>query len=95
MAGYVYIMANERNGTLYVGVTSNLMRRVYEHREGLVAGFTRRYGTKTLVHVETFERIEEAIHREKRIKKWPRLWKLRLIEADNPTWRDLYEDVIT
>lgn len=95
MPGFVYIMANERNGTLYVGVTNNLARRVFEHREGLAEGFTKRYGAKRLVHYECFERIDEAIHREKRLKKWPRLWKLRLIEEANPTWRDLYEDILT
>ena len=89
--GYVYILASERNGTLYIGVTNDLMRRVWEHREGLVEGFTRRYAVKRLVYIESFDRIEDAIAREKAMKKWNRLWKLDLIERQNPEWDDLYE----
>ncbi len=90
---YVYIMANKRNGTIYIGVTNNLMRRVYEHREGLIKGFTSRYGLKTIVHYEVFDSILSAIQRETSLKRWPRKWKLELIEASNPQWRDLYEEI--
>jgi putative endonuclease len=86
----VYIMANRRNGTLYAGVTSHLARRAFEHREGLIPGFTKRYGCKKLVWYERFELVTRAIAREKRIKKYPRVWKLNLIEARNPYWVDLY-----
>ncbi len=89
--GYVYILASERNGTLYVGVTSDLVRRVWEHREGAVPGFTSKYGVKSLVWFEPHDDIESAIRREKAIKKWRRAWKLSLIEETNPNWRDLYE----
>ncbi len=90
---YTYIMASQRNGTLYVGVTSDLARRVGEHKEGVYAGFTKKYGVKMLVWYEVFDYVPAAIQREKNIKKWPRKWKLNLIEAVNPDWRDLYEDV--
>ncbi|HWD28820.1 MAG TPA: GIY-YIG nuclease family protein [Rhizomicrobium sp.] len=86
---FVYIMASARNGTLYVGVTNDMARRCYEHREGLVPGFTKKYGIKTLVWFEEHGDIREAILREKRIKKWERAWKLRLIESVNPEWNDL------
>jgi predicted GIY-YIG superfamily endonuclease len=89
----VYIVASERNGTLYTGVTSDLSRRIHEHRTGALRGFTRRYGCKILVWYENYERMDEAIAREKQIKAGPRLSKLRLIETMNPTWRDLYEDL--
>lgn len=79
-------------GTIYTGVTTNLNRRVYEHREGVLDGFTRRYDVYLLVHYEVFEDIRDAIQREKNIKKWPRRWKLNLIEAENRDWRDLYQD---
>ena len=88
-----YIMASKRNGTLYVGVTGNLSRRVWEHKEGLYEGFTKRYGVKLLVWYETYDYVYDAIQREKNIKKWSRAWKLNLIESINPAWRDLYEDV--
>jgi putative endonuclease len=91
---FVYILASGRNGTLYVGVTNDLARRVYEHKNGVVDGFTKRYGVGLLVWYEVYEDIGEAILREKRIKKWNRRWKLRLIEEANPEWRDLYEEVI-
>ncbi len=84
-------MTNRPNGTLYVGVTSNLARRAYEHREGLIAGFTKQYGLKRLVYYEAFDLIQDAIQREKNIKHWPRAWKARLILDSNPEWRDLYE----
>ena len=89
MPGYVYILASARNGTLYIGVTSDIGRRVWEHREDLVEGFTKRYGVKTLVYYEAFEGIADAIHREKQLKKWNRAWKLELIESSNPDWNDL------
>ena len=88
---YVYILASRRNGTLYTGVTGNLAKRVYEHREGLRPGFTRRYGVKRLVWYAIHNEITEAIAHEKKLKHWRRGWKLDLIEAMNPQWRDLYE----
>jgi len=90
--GYVYIMTNRRNGTLYIGVTNNLIRRVWEHKHDLVGGFTGRYGLHRLVYFERFSDVREAIMREKRFKKWNRAWKIRLIEEMNPAWRDLYEE---
>jgi putative endonuclease len=89
----VYIMANKRNGTSYVGVTNNLTRRVHEHRESLAQGFTSRYGLKMLVYYEVFDSISLAIQRETSLKRWPRRWKLALIEKGNPQWRDLAEEV--
>src|SRR5262249_38889630 len=90
----VYIMASGRNGTLYTGVSSNLIKRVWEHREGVVEGFTKEYGVKTLVWYELTENPEAAITREKQIKAWKRGWKIKLIEEKNPEWRDLYHDII-
>ncbi|HLH91605.1 MAG TPA: GIY-YIG nuclease family protein [Xanthobacteraceae bacterium] len=87
--GFVYFMTNRRNGILYVGVTSNLLARAYQHREGLVDGFTKRYGLKLLVYYERFDDIRDAIQREKAIKHWSRAWKVRLIHQMNPEWRDL------
>jgi len=92
LAPAVYLLASRRNGTLYVGVTSDMIGRIYQHREGLVPGFTRDYGVKMLVWFEQHATMEQAILREKRIKKWNRRWKLELIEAGNPLWRDLAED---
>jgi putative endonuclease len=89
----VYILATERNGTLYIGVTSDLARRVSEHRTDTVKGFTKRYQVHCLVYAEFHETMPEAISREKQIKKWRRAWKLELIERENPDWRDLYEDL--
>jgi putative endonuclease len=89
MKSVVYILASGRNGTLYVGVTRNLARRMLEHREGLVPGFTSRYDVTRLVWFEEHDLIAQAIHREKRIKKYPRRWKLNLIEALNPEWADI------
>ncbi len=89
----VYIMANKRNGTIYIGVTNNLTRRVYEHRESLVEGFTSRYGLKMLVYYEVFDSISLAIQRETSLKRWSRRWKLALIEKGNPQWKDLAEEV--
>jgi putative endonuclease len=88
--GFVYFMTNRRNGIIYVGVTSNLLARVYQHREGLVEGFTKRYGLKLLVYYEQFDDIRDAIAREKAIKHWLRAWKVRLIHEMNPQWDDLY-----
>ena len=88
----VYLLASQRNGTLYTGVTSNLAARIYQHRAGVVGGFTREYGVKLLVWFEQHATMESAITREKRIKKWNRAWKLQLIEAGNPDWRDLAVD---
>ena len=93
VAYYVYIMASQRNGTLYVGVTNDLVRRVYEHREGLMDGFTKRHGLRTLVYYEIFESIGQAIQREKTMKRWRRAWKLNQIERENPLWRDLWDDI--
>ncbi len=90
---YVYILANKRNGTLYIGVTNDTVRRVYEHKNDLVEGFTKRYGVHCLVWFEVHNDINEAILREKRIKKWQRAWKLRLIEETNPEWKDLYQQL--
>ncbi len=87
---YVYIMASKRNGTLYTGLTNNLARRIYEHKNGLVEGFTRKYGVTMLVHYETFNNINDAIRCEKQMKKWKRKWKTELIEKHNPNWNDLY-----
>jgi putative endonuclease len=89
-AGYVYIMASRKNGTIYIGVTSDLIARVYAHREGLVAGFTKRYGCKLLVWYEAFEDIQHARQRELQLKEWKRAWKIRLIEETNLDWDDLY-----
>lgn len=91
--GYVYLMASQRNGTLYVGVTSDLVRRVWEHKNDLQEGFTKRYGVHRLVYYEAYDDIRDAIVREKRIKKWNRAWKIELIEDVNPTWRDLYDEL--
>ena len=90
----VYILASRRNGTLYVGVTSDLVKRVCEHRNDLGAGFTARYGVHTLVWFEQHQCMESAIAQEKAIKEWKRRWKLRLVEEENPEWRDLYEGIL-
>jgi len=86
-------MSNKRNGILYVGVTSDLPKRIYEHRSGAVDGFTKRYGLKRLVWFEMHDGVSSAIQREKTIKHWPRAWKVRLIHAKNPNWDDLYESL--
>jgi len=91
---YVYILASKRNGTLYIGVTSNLLQRVWQHKEKLVDGFTKKYGVTRLVYYEPHPGAESAIIREKQMKKWRRVWKLRLIESRNPEWRDLYDDLV-
>ncbi len=93
MAYYVYILANRRQGTIYVGSTNNLVRRIHEHRTGAIAGFTKRYGLKTLVHFEVFDDYPNAAQREKRLKKWRRVWKDELIEKENPNWTDLWPSI--
>ncbi|HOQ05209.1 MAG TPA: GIY-YIG nuclease family protein [Anaerohalosphaeraceae bacterium] len=93
MTYYVYILASQRNGTLYIGVTNNLKNRVFQHKTEKVEGFTQKYGVKRLVYFETFRNIRDAIVREKRLKKWNRDWKIRLIEEKNPAWDDLFERV--
>lgn len=90
----VYIMASEKRGTLYVGVTSNLIHRVWQHKQGETEGFSKRYRTKSLVYFELHESMESAIRREKQIKKWRRQWKLNLIFENNPAWDDLWESII-
>ena len=90
----VYILASKRNGTLYLGVTSNLVQRIWQHKNDLVEGFTKRYGVHTLVWFEAHESMESAIAREKAIKEWKRVWKVELIENGNPTWRDLIDEIV-
>ena len=89
-AGYVYMMANRKNGTIYIGVTSDLVKRVWEHKNGVVRGFTKRYGCKLLVWYEAHEDLDEARRRELQMKEWQRKWKIRLIEEANVDWQDLY-----
>ena len=89
----VYLLASKKNGTLYTGVTSNLARRIYTHKHGVIEGFTGRYDVRRLVYYERHGTMEAAINREKQIKSWQRRWKINLIEARNPRWRDLYEDL--
>jgi putative endonuclease len=90
---FVYILASKRNGTLYIGVTNDLVRRIYEHKKGLIEGFTKRYDVKILVYYEIHSEIKNAIKREKQLKKWLRRWKIELIEKMNPGWEDLYDDL--
>ena len=89
---YVYILANQKNGTLYIGVTSDLIRRIWEHKQKLAPGFTAKYGVTKLVYYEEHNEIYEAIKREKALKRWLRKWKLALIEKNNPEWNDLYDE---
>ena len=91
---YIYILASKRNGTLYVGSTSDLIRRIYEHKKNFVEGFTKKYGVHNLVYFEECDDRNAAILREKRIKEWKRRWKLEMIEKVNPEWKDLYEQII-
>jgi putative endonuclease len=91
---YVYILCNKRNGTFYIGMTSDLIKRVWQHKNGAVEGFTKQYGLKTLVYFEQYKDVKDAILREKRIKKWNRQWKINLIEKNNPSWNDLYEKLV-
>lgn len=90
----VYILSSQRNGRLYLGVTSNLIKRIWEHKEGLAAGFTKKYNVKNLVYYEQHENADSAIHREKRLKEWKRQWKLELIEKSNPNWNELDGDIL-
>lgn len=90
----VYILSSRKNGTLYIGMTDNLIRRVWEHKNKKVDGFTKKYGVYHLVYFEQHNNPESAIQREKQIKKWNRLWKIRLIEEKNPEWKDLYQDIL-
>ncbi len=92
---FVYIMASKKNGTLYLGVTNNLARRVYEHKTDVNEGFTKKYQVHDLVYYESTPDIRSAIEREKQMKKWKRAWKIALIEEMNPEWKDLYEDIIS
>jgi len=91
---FVYILASKRNGTLYIGVTNNLIKRIYEHKNNLVDGFTKKYRVHILVYYEQLNNIENAITREKQLKKWERNWKLSLIEKENPEWEDLYKKIM-
>ena len=93
MAGYTYILASQKNGTLYIGVTSDLIKRIYEHKSKEIKGFSSKYNVTQLVYYEIYFDIRDAILREKRLKKWNRAWKLRLIERDNPHWKDLSESL--
>ena len=90
----VYILASKRNGTLYIGVTSDLVKRVWEHKNNMVEGFTKRYGVHQLVWYEVHEGMESAIGREKQLKEWKRKWKVELIESTNPSWEDLYHTIV-
>ena len=91
---YIYILSNKRNGTLYIGVTSNLIKRIQEHKNKLVDGFTKKYNVDKLVYYEQTEQINSALAREKALKKWNREWKINLIEKENPNWNDLYDSII-
>ena len=90
----VYIMASKRNGTIYIGLTSNLVKRIWEHKNNMVDGFTKRYNVHQLVWYELHQSMESAIIREKRLKNWKRIWKLKLIESSNPKWQDLYNRIV-
>ena len=91
---YIYILASKRNGTLYIGFTNDIVKRVYQHKEGLIAGFTQKYKVHLLVYYEQTSDVLSAIQREKQLKKWERKWKLELIESINPEWNDLYYNLI-
>jgi len=93
MAFFVYILASERNGTLYIGMTDDLVKRIWQHRNNVIPGFTQRYGVKTLVWYERHESRESAFARERQMKKWNRAWKLEVIEESNPDWRDLWDQI--
>ena len=92
---YVYILASRKNGTLYIGVTNDLVLRVYDHKSDVIQGFTENYGVHNLVYYESYTDVRDALTREKRLKKWKRQWKINLIETNNPDWRDLYEQIIS
>ncbi|HET6490883.1 MAG TPA: GIY-YIG nuclease family protein [Syntrophales bacterium] len=91
---HVYILASRKNGTLYIGVTNDLVRRVFDHKNDVIEGFTKKYGVHVLVHYESYEHIHDALTREKRMKKWKRQWKISLIESMNPEWKDLYPQIL-
>ena len=95
---YVYILASKKNGTLYIGMTNDLQKRVYQHKTGQVKGFTQKYGVSMLVYFEEFQQVQQAIERENNLKKWKRAWKLKLFEKDNPNWddraKDWYDDLL-
>ena len=93
MSYFVYIMASKKNGTLYIGMTNDLVRRIYEHKSGITGGFTRKYSVHTLVYYEQTDDVFSAIRREKQLKKWYRKWKIELIERSNHKWRDLYDEI--
>ncbi|MCF8470354.1 MAG: GIY-YIG nuclease family protein [Parvibaculum sp.] len=93
MSYFVYILASRKHGTLYIGVTNDLARRVWEHRQGIGSKFTKKYRVHMLVYMEAFDDIEFAIQREKTLKEWPRVWKIRQIERGNPEWNDLYDEL--
>ena len=90
---FVYIMTNQPHGSLYIGITNNLVRRVYEHRQGLINGFTKKYNLKRLVYFESYAYVYDALQREKNMKHWKRSWKIRTIETINPSWRDLWDQI--
>ena len=92
--GFIYMMSNKQDGVLYVGVTSDIVKRVYEHKNGFVDGFTKQYNLKNLVYYEVYNDIEEAIKREKQLKNWHREWKIELVNKQNPQWEDLYESIL-
>ncbi len=94
MSYFVYILASKRNGTLYIGITNDLARRIFEHKQGTGSLFTQKYGVKMLVHAEELVTPQDAIQRETNLKRWPRKWKLDLIEKNNPEWLDLYETLV-
>jgi putative endonuclease len=91
---YLYILANKKNGTLYVGVTANLIKRVFEHKSNVIEGFTKKYNIHMLIYYEIYGDINEAIKREKNIKKWKRFWKIKLINTKNSEWKDLYDNIV-
>jgi putative endonuclease len=91
---FIYIMASKKNGTLYIGMTNDLIRRVWQHKNDINEGFTQKYGIHRLVYFESTHDVQAAITREKQLKKWNRQWKINLIEAENPEWRDLYEELL-
>jgi putative endonuclease len=93
MSYFVYILASQKNGTLYIGVTNDVARRVWEHRQGMGSEFARKYGVHRLVHIETFDDVQAAIQREKTMKEWKRAWEIELIETSNPDWNDLYDEL--
>jgi len=91
---FVYLVTSRPGGPIYTGVTNDLVRRIFEHRNGLTPGFTKRYGISRLVYYEAYDSVRSALQREKNIKRWPRAWKVNLINEGNPTWRDLYDEII-